>query len=175
VFVACGDWAVVRFVDNLARHLVAVDATEHTLASTTSLTDALPDLCALADVGALASALKMRSLDPDLFHPDSTQVLQRHRQRAYKDRPIPLIPPVVAYFPPTANPEDMGRHGLWLLGKEGQPQRCRAIDEAAWPVPNAPPDSADVRIVLKVLTYKRPEALQVSYAYFCFLVPQVCN
>jgi hypothetical protein len=107
----------------------------------------------------------MRSLDPDLFHPDSTQVLQRHRQRAYQARPIPLIPPVVAYFPPTANREDMVRHGLWLLGEEGQPQSCRAFNESAWPEPNAPPDGSDVRIVLKVLTYKRPEALQVTYMF----------
>ncbi|ELR15070.1 uncharacterized protein ACA1_214990 [Acanthamoeba castellanii str. Neff] len=159
VYVACGDSAVVRFFDGLARQLVE-GATERTLASIVSLTDALPDLCALADVGALSSALKMRSLDPDLFHPDSTQVLQRHRQRAYQARPIPLIPPVVAYFPPSANREGMVRHGLWLLGEEGQPQSCRAFDESAWPVPNAPPDGSDVRIVLKVLTYKRPEALQ---------------
>lgn len=91
----------------------------------------VPALCTEADVQAIAhsSGITMRSLDPDLFHPNSRQILDQHDKRHYKAHSIPIIPPVVVYFPPSGEMEasesakeiqkEMAARKLWLPSDQG--------------------------------------------------------
>lgn len=73
-------------------------------------------------------SISMRSLDADLFHPDSSEVFRRHQERLYKAHPIPIIPPVVIYFPTIQNETQkqasarirtqMKKQNLWLNSEE---------------------------------------------------------
>jgi len=90
------------------------------------LLETLWKLCDATEFSTLAHSkgLTMRSLDPDLFHPNSSEFFQKLEARAYKLKQIPPITPVLFYFPQSAL-ENLGeasgriiselqRYRLWL-------------------------------------------------------------
>jgi hypothetical protein len=170
VHVAGNSSAVVAFYRSVALKLLNASNKQPGPPPSSSLSAAVPSLCELVDVRGMASGLRLRSFDPDLFHTDTAEALKRQAERRYKARVIPLIAPVVAYFPPQTGetaPEAisarveaaMRQHQLWLRHDEGD--RCVVLNESLWPGPDVPPEADDVRVVLKVLTYKRASSLQV--------------